>query len=66
MDASDRDRLEKDTETAKHLGTIKVTVCRCVVKRQKKSYSGSAQAVPQEITLAEKAFKGESVSHSTT
>lgn len=64
VDAHDRDRIKRDANTAKHIGEIRVTVFRKQTPEEShRSTLGMNDKTNLEI--AEKAVKGQTLSHGT-
>ena len=64
VDISDKNRVRSDANTAKHVGEIRVTVFRKQVLEQTNVETGG-QDNSTKLEIAEKAVKGQSLSHGT-
>ncbi|KFY34975.1 hypothetical protein V494_06310 [Pseudogymnoascus sp. VKM F-4513 (FW-928)] len=64
VDAHDKERIKRDTNVSKNIGEIKVTVLRRQVKEeiQERSTGGYGNT---SLEIAEKAVKGQTLSHGT-
>ncbi|OBT63909.1 hypothetical protein VE03_05970 [Pseudogymnoascus sp. 23342-1-I1] len=64
VDADDKDRIKRDAHASKNIGEIRVTVRRKQAK-EKSHYSIRGKDSDTSLEIAEKAVKGQSLSHGT-
>lgn len=64
VDVSDKNRVRSDANAAKHVGEIRVTVFRKQILEQTSVETGG-QGNNTNLEIAEKAVKGQTISHGT-